>query len=413
METTRAYSLEKLTESGEFDTVAQRHAEYYRNLLEAAAAEPLDVVATNRHAASALEIDNVRAALNWSFRPGGNAADAVALAAASVALWLEMSLLTECGSWMDRAIAKLNDAAAGSTREEMALQTTLGLSLMYTHGGTSKARQALTRANELAKSVDDLNYRLRTLSALALCCIRLEDFRGALALAQRAEGLAGSGADAVTISTVDCITAVTLFFLGEYTQALTYALRGHRSVMPVERQAQIIRSGMDYSIMAGCFAAEILRLQGLLDQSARMARDVLADAEAEGHPASVCQALAWCGCRIPLESAIFKLPGVRRPGSSKWPERMSCVATMRSALVTKGYYPREAAIPSPESGCCVPALRSCGDRNMKTFTQDFSATCARSWRWRVIPSKVSRWPTKCYGASSAPKHCGGCPKHCA
>src|SRR5207253_3519106 len=39
LETTRAYAFEKLTESGESQPVARRHAEYYRDLLERAEAE--------------------------------------------------------------------------------------------------------------------------------------------------------------------------------------------------------------------------------------------------------------------------------------------------------------------------------------------------------------------------------------
>jgi len=57
---------------------------------------------------------------------------------------------------------------------------------------------------------------------------------------------------------------------------------------------------MDYSILAGSVAAQILWLQGLLDQSDRAGRDVLADAQAGGHPASLCQALSWCGCSLSL-----------------------------------------------------------------------------------------------------------------
>ena len=95
--------------------------------------------------------------------------------------------------------------------------------------------------------------------------------------------------DPVAASTVHCVIGCSLYFFGEYAQALTYF-----------RRAQIVRSGMDYTIMARCFSAHILWLQGLLDQSARSARDVLSDAEAAGHPASLCQALLWCGCRIPL-----------------------------------------------------------------------------------------------------------------
>ena len=46
LETTRTYALERLAESGEWEAVARRHAEYYRNLFERAegeaAARPAD-----------------------------------------------------------------------------------------------------------------------------------------------------------------------------------------------------------------------------------------------------------------------------------------------------------------------------------------------------------------------------------
>ena len=40
LDTTRAYALEKLTESGESERVARRHATYYLELLEAAGRDP-------------------------------------------------------------------------------------------------------------------------------------------------------------------------------------------------------------------------------------------------------------------------------------------------------------------------------------------------------------------------------------
>jgi predicted ATPase len=39
LDTTRAYALEKLAESGEREAVARRHAEYYRDLFEGAETE--------------------------------------------------------------------------------------------------------------------------------------------------------------------------------------------------------------------------------------------------------------------------------------------------------------------------------------------------------------------------------------
>ncbi len=39
LDTTRAYALEKLSDSGELETIARRHAEYYRDLFERAETE--------------------------------------------------------------------------------------------------------------------------------------------------------------------------------------------------------------------------------------------------------------------------------------------------------------------------------------------------------------------------------------
>ncbi len=300
LEITRAYAREKLVAAGESDTLSQRHAEYYRDLLATGSPPAGDVAATDWLTKYGPEIDNVRAALVWAFSPQGNAAIAVGVAAASASLWIEMSRLGECSSWMEAAIAMLDDAAATGTRQEMGVQTAFGLSLMYTGGSTSTARAALIRASELAESYQDLDYQLRTLSALALFSIRLEGFEDALSLARRAEAIAKGISDAAAVSKVHCVIGLTLFFTGEYATALPHLHRAYRRITANDRRAQIVRSGMDYSILARCIEAQIFWLQGLLDQSAQMTRDILADAKQAGHPASLCQALAWCGCRIPL-----------------------------------------------------------------------------------------------------------------
>jgi predicted ATPase/DNA-binding winged helix-turn-helix (wHTH) protein len=300
LDTTRAYALEKLDSSAERQAIARRHAEYYRDLFERVEREVPARPPGEWLADYALEIDNLRASLTWAFGPEGNAAAAVRLASASAPLWLEISLLSECRGWMEAAIARLDDAAAVGTRQEMVLQTALGLTHMYTRGTTSRARAVLTRACELAESYQSIDYQLRILAGLALFCLRFEDFRGALALARQAEAIATGNEDPVAIATMDCIISLTVFFLGEYAEACTYARRARDGITSVVRRAQIVRSGMDYSILARCIEAQVLWLRGSVDQATQVARDVLADAWAGGHPASLCQAIAWCGCRIPL-----------------------------------------------------------------------------------------------------------------
>jgi predicted ATPase len=98
LETTRAYALERLAESGEWEAVAHRHAEHYRNLFERAEAASEMQPAAEWLAEYGREIDNLRAELDWAFSPGGEAAIGVALAAAAVPLWMRLSLLAECRS---------------------------------------------------------------------------------------------------------------------------------------------------------------------------------------------------------------------------------------------------------------------------------------------------------------------------
>ena len=130
LDTTRAYAIEKLDESGEREAVARRHAEYYRNLFERAEGEAAARPADEWLADYAREIDNLRAALDWAFSPGGDGSIGVALTAAAVALWMRLSLLEECRGRAERALAALGAGASRDARHEMKLHAAVAASLM-------------------------------------------------------------------------------------------------------------------------------------------------------------------------------------------------------------------------------------------------------------------------------------------
>jgi predicted ATPase len=71
LDTTRAYALEKLEESGARERIARRHAKYYQGLFERAEAEWESQSTTEWLDDYAWRIDNLRAALDWAFSPGG------------------------------------------------------------------------------------------------------------------------------------------------------------------------------------------------------------------------------------------------------------------------------------------------------------------------------------------------------
>jgi predicted ATPase/DNA-binding winged helix-turn-helix (wHTH) protein len=110
LETTRAYALEKLTADGEADTAARQHAEYLRDLL-GPSSDRGSPLSDEDLARRLREIDNVRAALDWSFSAVGDPAIGVDLTAAYAPIWLRIrsskalsrrrSLAS--GSWMRRS----------------------------------------------------------------------------------------------------------------------------------------------------------------------------------------------------------------------------------------------------------------------------------------------------------------------
>ena len=159
LDTTRAYALEKLEEHAEVDVVLRRHAEYVVGYLESQRVELLALAKAERAATypgpsgnirpppewgfgrrgnsqiamglSAIstrssQLGNIRAALEWSFGPNGDDEIATRLAAASTQLFLELSLLSECRVWAERAIARLGGQQKNS-RRELEISTSLSL----------------------------------------------------------------------------------------------------------------------------------------------------------------------------------------------------------------------------------------------------------------------------------------------
>jgi predicted ATPase/DNA-binding winged helix-turn-helix (wHTH) protein len=131
LHTTRAYALGKLEEHAEVDLISVRHAQYVAEQLESERTTILALPKAARFTIYSRQLSNVRAALEWSFGPHGDDEVATRLAAASMPLFMELSLLIECQGWAERAIARLGDQHQGSCRG-IELCASLPLALVYT-----------------------------------------------------------------------------------------------------------------------------------------------------------------------------------------------------------------------------------------------------------------------------------------
>jgi predicted ATPase len=300
-DTTRAYAIEKLNESGQRERLAHRHAEYYSNLFERAEGEAAARPADEWLADYAREIDNLRAALDWVFSPGGDGSIGVALTAAAVALWMRLSLLEECRSRAERALAALGAGASRDARHEMKLHAAVGASLIYSRGAASpETSMAYTRALEIAESLDDAEYRLRALWGLWVYHNATGRHRVALEVAQRFDALAAERPDPDDRPNGEGMIGVTQYYLGDLPSArrhLEHVLVGY--VTP-DQALHIIRFQTDQRVVMSAFLARVLWLQGFPDQATRAAHSTVEDAHAANHTISLCVALAYAACPIAL-----------------------------------------------------------------------------------------------------------------
>ena len=198
LDTTRAYALEKLAESGECQWLARRHAKHCWDLIERAEVEWETRPTAAWPAEYAAEIDNLRAALDWAFSPDGDAQIGVALTAAAVPGWMQLSLLEECRGRVEQALAALATVARDA-RQEMKLLATLGASRLYTRGGVPEVASAWTKALGLAESLGDPEYQKRCLWGLWSFHVNGVDYQTALSLARRFASLAATSPEQLLV----------------------------------------------------------------------------------------------------------------------------------------------------------------------------------------------------------------------
>ncbi len=167
LETTRAYALERLGQSGEIERMSLRHARLF----------------TERFGGAA-DLGNVRAALKWSFSSPTGHATGVRLAAAAARMLMSLGLVSECQNWCRQALDVIGAGDSG-TLVEVGLQEAFAVSSMFSRGNGDDARRALTRGVELARALGGGDHEVRLLGHLNSFLIRRGDFKEALEVAER------------------------------------------------------------------------------------------------------------------------------------------------------------------------------------------------------------------------------------
>jgi predicted ATPase/DNA-binding winged helix-turn-helix (wHTH) protein len=288
LETIRAYALEKLAESGEAELAARRHAEFFRNFFApAATASRLQPSIENidRHVQ---ELDNVRAALDWSFSAAGDPTIGIVLTAAYTPVWIHFELMAEYRERAERALELLGPDVDLTASMRMQLHIGFGLALVFTMGPVASARIALANALEIAESLDDVDAQLWNLWAMWGLSLSIGECREAQSSAERFSRVAPRTGDPADILVADRLIGAARLYAGELQEArLRFERVLEHYVAPKDRRHRILFHS-DQRILARAMLARLLWLRGFADQARAAALASIEDAQASGYELSLC-----------------------------------------------------------------------------------------------------------------------------
>jgi predicted ATPase len=153
LETIRTYAAELLAASGEADALRCRHARFFCDLAEAAAAHYGQPDETRWQRQVAGDYNNIQAALSWGTAPGGNPMLALRLAVALTPFWFSQNRpLSEGVSWIETALKAVRLPPHDPLRAHALLAA--GHIVLF-KGEVRRAEPLLTEARAIYEAMDD------------------------------------------------------------------------------------------------------------------------------------------------------------------------------------------------------------------------------------------------------------------
>jgi predicted ATPase/DNA-binding winged helix-turn-helix (wHTH) protein len=300
LDTTRAYALDRLAGAGEEHAVARRHLRYCCMVLARAGHD------ANAPDLQDLRLDDVRAALDWAFGPGGEALPGARLAAASAPLWYRHSMMDDYRARLVPALACA--AAAGSAGAPLAaaLHLALGHTLLHTGETAAPRAEAFGRALALAERQGDHGTAVRALWGCYADALLQGHYGRALGLAYRfgplarASGIDGDG------RAQQRLLARARHYLGDQHAARAHA---DAAVLPARRAPGAAGFQFDQRVASLAIHARVLWLQGLPEQALLAAREGVDEALRLDHSVSLCAALVLA---VPVALWSGDMPMARR-----------------------------------------------------------------------------------------------------
>lgn len=301
LEITRAYALELLSCSPDYNALAERHARHMIALMRECERdwEAMSGAAWLRTWLSAAS--NVRAALNWAFGPCGDPALGVRLSGAMMLQAARVLGEEELRGAARRALDAVKAGAPVDAKDEMRLHTVLsnasGPGSGVPYGDTAAPvppsfAQALGEA-EQRRQVDE---QIEALYHVGSRLFGAADYPGAAGAAARVAELAGQSGDEAGIVLAERMRAQASHFLGDHAQGRALARRvlaRLQVVLPLRLSSPVHRS-----VSMRIVLARALWMQGFGAQAVTAAEECADIASDDLTPVSLAYALCLGACPV-------------------------------------------------------------------------------------------------------------------
>ena len=299
LETTRSYAGEKLAASADWPQVARRHVQFCLAAVQRATLESAHRLPARWREQHCRRIDDVRAALQWALREGGDAELGAALAADSAAVYFAQWQVREYMGWLECARAALPASAVGE-RLDMQLSLEYGQASLALRGGAQGGLQSLERSARMAAQHGERTCQLSALWGCFSARLLRGEYREALRETETFGEVARSGDDGMAQFAYHRMMALCLHLLGEQASALTHARQALHPGATGMGHLHGNTYQLDHRTAALTQLARILWLSGMPRQALQAAHDAIEAALEAGHALSQAYALAYAACPIAL-----------------------------------------------------------------------------------------------------------------
>ena len=255
----------------------------------------------HEHTARAIEalyratLDDHYSDLAHHYSRSGNAAKAVEYLSLAGQQAARQSAHAEAITHFTTALALLKTLPDTTARasQELALQLSLGASLLATKGYTAaEMEKTYTRARELCLQVGEPLQIAQALFGMYLFNVVRGNHTTARALGEQFLEVAHRQQDATLSLVVHVVVGISLLWRGEFAPAQAHLDQAGALYDPEQHRDLAYQMGQDPGLSALEFAAEILWYRGYPDQALERTRYLLSLAQAQAHPFTLAETLA-------------------------------------------------------------------------------------------------------------------------